>query len=101
MGSEGLRTRKDAGVGLRGWFTFPMQVRRRRAADRLAELRDGSIGSFALGDTCGPNLGRSRGREARHKQDLLKRVGIEISPHLESTHKQALRLEKTDQAAVR
>ena len=91
MGSEGLRTRKDAGVGLRGWFTFPMQVRRRRAADRLAELRDGSIGLFAQGDPFGPNLGGFRGREARHKQDLLERVGIETRAHLESTRKRALR----------
>ena len=33
----------------------------RRAADRLAELREGSIGSFALGDPFGPYLGGLRG----------------------------------------
>jgi len=43
-------------------FTFPLVEGRRRAVDRLAELRDGSIGSFALGDTFGPNFGGFRGR---------------------------------------
>jgi hypothetical protein len=38
-----------------------------RAADRLTELRDGSIGSLALGDTFGPNMGSFQGREARHR----------------------------------
>jgi len=43
-------------------FTFPLVVGGRRAADRLAELRDGSIGSFALGDTFGSDFGGFRGR---------------------------------------
>jgi len=51
VGSEGQHTQKDAGLGLSDWFTFPLVEGGRRAADRLAELRDGSIGSFALGDT--------------------------------------------------
>jgi hypothetical protein len=49
-------------LGLSGEFTFPLGVGRRRAADRLAELRDGSIGSFALGNPLGPNFGGFRGR---------------------------------------
>ena len=57
VGSEGLHTQKDAYLGLSSEFTFPLGEGRRRAVDRLAELRDGSIRSFALGDTFGPNLG--------------------------------------------
>lgn len=49
--SEGLHTQKDARVGRSSGFTFPLGVGRRRAADRLTVLRDGSIGPFALGDT--------------------------------------------------
>jgi len=51
---------KNAGLGLRSEFKFPLVVGRQRAADRLAELRDGSTGTFALGDTFGPNLGSFR-----------------------------------------
>jgi len=65
VGPDGLHTQKDAGLGLSDEFTFPLLVRGRRAADRLAELHDWSIGSFALGDTFGQDLGSSRGREAR------------------------------------
>ena len=61
-GLGGRNTKKCAGLGLRSEFTFPLVEGRRRAVDRLAELRDGSIGSFALGDTFGPNLGGFRGR---------------------------------------
>jgi hypothetical protein len=100
VGSEGQHTQKDAGLGLSSEFTFPLQVRGQRAVDRLAELRDWSIGSIALGDTFGPNPGSFRGRSAKHKQDLLENY-YRISTHLESTRKQALRLEKPDQAAVR
>ena len=60
-------TQKDAGLGLSSGFTFPLVAGRRRAVDRLADPRDGSIGSFALGDPFGPNLGRFRGREARYR----------------------------------
>jgi hypothetical protein len=49
-------------LGFSSGFTFPLEEERRRAADRLAELRNGSIGSFAQGDTCGPNLCDFRGR---------------------------------------
>ena len=80
---------------------LPLGVGSRRAADRLTELRDWSIGLFAQGDPFGPNLGSFRGRTARHKQDLLKRVEIETRTLLESTRTQALRLEKPDQSAVR
>ncbi len=90
-GLGGRNTKKCDGLGLSSEFTFPLVVGGRRAADRLAELRDGSIGSFALGDTFGPNLGSFWGREARHRKGLLKRVGIEIRTHLESTRKRALR----------
>ena len=55
-------TQKDAGLGLSNEFTFPLGEGGRRAADRLAELRDGSIESLALGDTFVPNLGSFRGR---------------------------------------
>jgi hypothetical protein len=61
-GLGALHTQKDAGSGRSSEFTFPLVEGRRRAVDRLAELRDGSIGSFALGDTFGPNLGGFRGR---------------------------------------
>ncbi len=40
--------------------TFSLVEGRRRAVDRLAELRDGSTGSFAMGDPFGPNLGGFR-----------------------------------------
>jgi hypothetical protein len=66
-GLGGRDTHKRTGLGPSGEFTFPLVAGRRRAADRLTELRDGSIGSFALGDTFGPNLGSSRGREVRHR----------------------------------
>jgi hypothetical protein len=75
VGSEGQYTQKDAGLGLSSEFTFPLGEGRRRAVDRLTEPRDGSIGSFALGDTFGPKPGGFRGREAQHRQRLLKRVG--------------------------
>jgi hypothetical protein len=60
VGSEGQHTQKDAYLGLSSEFTFPLGEGRWRAADRLTELRDGSIGSLALGDTFGPNLGGFR-----------------------------------------
>ena len=100
-GLGGLNTQDCASLGLRSEFTFPLVEGLRRAVDRPAELRDGSIGSFALGDTFGTNFGGFRGRYARHQQDLLERVGIETGAHLESTRKRALRLEKADQAGVR
>jgi len=100
-GLGGRNTKKCAGLGLSSKFTFPLPVQGQRAADRLTELRDWSIGLFAQGDPFGPNLGSFRGRTARHKQDLLKRVEIETRTLLESTRKQALRLEKADQAGVR
>jgi hypothetical protein len=49
-------------LGLSSEFTFPLVVGDRQAADRLTELRDGSIGSFALGDTFAPNFGGFLGR---------------------------------------
>jgi hypothetical protein len=61
VGSE-ANTQKDAGLGLSSEFTFPLVVGGRRAVDRLAELRDGSIGSFALGDPLSPNFSGFRGR---------------------------------------
>jgi hypothetical protein len=61
-GLERLDTQDCACLGFSSGFTFPLVEGRRRAVDRLAELRDGSIGSFALGDTFGPNLGGFRGR---------------------------------------
>jgi hypothetical protein len=64
VGSEGQHTLKDACLGLSSEFTFPLGEGRRRTADRLTELRSWSIGSFALGDTFGPNLGSFRGRQA-------------------------------------
>jgi hypothetical protein len=55
-------------LGLRDRFLFPLVAGgHRRAADRLTEPRDGSIGSLALGDPFGPNLGSFRRREARHR----------------------------------
>ena len=66
-GLGGRNTQKDACLGLSSEFTFPLVEGRRRAADRLAELRDGSIGSLALGDPFGPNLGSFQEREARHR----------------------------------
>ncbi len=71
-GLGGRDTHKRTGLGLRSEFTFPLGEGRRGAADQLAELRDGSIGSFALGDPFGPNQGSFRAREARHKRDLLE-----------------------------
>ena len=56
-GLERLDTQNCACLGFSSGFTFPLVEERRRAADRLAELRDGSIGSFALGHTFGPNVG--------------------------------------------
>jgi hypothetical protein len=67
VGSEGQHTQKDAGLGLSSEFTFPLGGKGRRGADRLAVLRSWNLGSFALGDTFGPNLGSFRGREARHR----------------------------------
>jgi hypothetical protein len=61
-GLGGGNTKKCAGLGLSSEFTFPLQVRGQRAADRLAELRDGSNGPPALRDTFGPILGGFRGR---------------------------------------
>ena len=66
-GPGSLHTQKNAGLGISRECTFPLGVGLRRATDRLTELRDWSIGSFALGDTFGPNLGSFRGREARHR----------------------------------
>ena len=58
MGSEGQHTQKGACLGLSSEFTFPLGVGgHRRAADRLAELRDGSIESLALGHPFDPNPG--------------------------------------------
>jgi hypothetical protein len=72
VGSEGLHTQKRACLRRSSEFTFSLVVRGRRGADRLTELRDGSIGSFALGDPFGPNQGSFRAREVRHKRDLLE-----------------------------
>jgi hypothetical protein len=60
VGSEGLHTQKRAGLGRISEFTIPLVEGGQRAVDRLAELRDGSIGSLALGDPLGPNLGGFR-----------------------------------------
>jgi hypothetical protein len=94
-GRRGQHTQKDPCLGLSSEVTFPLVVRGRRAVDRLTKPRDWSIGSSTLGHPFGPNLVSFRGREARPKQDLLKRVGIEIKTHLESTRKQDLQSEKT------
>jgi hypothetical protein len=68
VGSEGQHKQKRARLRLSSEFTFPLVAGgHRRAADRLRELRDGSTGSLALGDTFGLKLGRFRGREARHR----------------------------------
>ena len=61
-GLERLDTQDCACLGFSSGFTFPLVEGRRRAADRLAELRGGNIGSLALCDTFGPNLGGFRGR---------------------------------------
>ena len=61
-GRRCLHTQKGGCLRLSSEFAFPLVVGGRRAADRLAELRDGSIGPFALGDTFGPNFGGFRGR---------------------------------------
>jgi hypothetical protein len=66
-GLGGKNTQKRAGLELSSELTFPLLVGRQRAADRLAELRDGSIGSLAQGDPFGPNPGSFRGGEARHR----------------------------------
>ena len=60
-GLGGRNTKKCDGLRLRSEFTLPLGEGGRRAVDRLAELRDGSIGSFALGDPFDPNLGGFRG----------------------------------------
>ena len=56
-----LETRDSACLRFRRRFTFPLEEERRRAADRRAKLRDGSIGSFALSDPFGPSLVGFRG----------------------------------------
>ncbi len=56
----GLDTQKCAGLGFSSEFAFPLVGGPHRPVDRLAELRDRDIGSLALGDTLGPNLGVSR-----------------------------------------
>ena len=58
---EGLDTQKNACLGRSSAFTLPLFIGSRRVADRLVELRDGSVGLFALGDTFGPNFGGFRG----------------------------------------
>jgi hypothetical protein len=96
VGSEGQHTQKGACLGRSSEFTFPLVAGgHRRAADRLTEPRDGSIGSFALGDTFGPNLVGFRVRLSRNKPDLLEKVGIETNAHLESTCKRACAAKKT------
>ena len=70
-GLERLDTQDCACLGFSSGFTFPLVEGRRRAADRLAELRGGNIGSFAQGDPFGPSLVGFRGCKARLKQDLL------------------------------
>ena len=71
-GLERLDRQDCACLGFSSGFTFPLEEERRRAADRLAELRNGSIGSFAQGDPFGPSLVGFRGRKAKLKQDLPK-----------------------------
>ena len=66
-GPGGRDTQKDAYLGLSSECTLPLVAGGRRAADRLAKLRDGSIGWFALGHPFDPNLGGFRGRKARHR----------------------------------
>ena len=70
-GLERLDTQDYACLGFSSGFTFPLKEERRRAVDRLAELRNGNIGSFAQGDPFGPSLVGFRGCKARLKQDLL------------------------------
>jgi len=60
VGSDGQHTQKDAGLGLRSEFTFPLVVRGWRAADRLEKLRGRDIESLALGHPLGPNLSSFR-----------------------------------------
>jgi hypothetical protein len=74
-GLERLDTQDCACLGFSSGFTFPLEEERRRAADRLTELRNGSIGSFAQGDPFGPSLVGFRGWQARLKQDLLENGG--------------------------
>jgi hypothetical protein len=62
VGSDGQHKQKEACLGRTSELTFPLVEGRRRAVDQLAELRDESIGSFALGHRFGPNLGGFRGR---------------------------------------
>jgi len=59
---SGQYTQKGRCLGLSSEFTFPLGGGGRRRADRRTGLRDGSIGSFALGDPFGPNLGGFRER---------------------------------------
>ena len=59
-GLERLDTQDCACLGFSSGFTFPLEEERRRAADRMAVLRSGRIGSFAQGDPFGPNLGGLR-----------------------------------------
>jgi len=61
-GLERLDTQDCACLGFSSGFTSPLEEERRRAADRLAELRNGSIRWFAQGDPFGPNLGGFQGR---------------------------------------
>ncbi len=84
-------------------YRLALTCRRRRASNRSIHL-DASNRPWAYQQAwVSVNLPEVpvRLREARHRKGLLKRVGIEIRTHLESTRKRALRLEKTDQAAVR
>ncbi len=64
-GLGGRDTHKSACLGLSREFTFSLVEGSQRAAHRLTELREGSIGSFALGDPFDPNPGSFRGRKAR------------------------------------
>ena len=52
-----LDTQKCACLAHSIELAFPLGIGSRRPADRLIELRAGNIGSFALGDTFGLNLG--------------------------------------------
>ncbi len=62
-----LDAQECARLRLSSEFTFPLVEGGRRTADRLTELRSWSIGSLALGDNFGTNLGGFRGREARQR----------------------------------
>ena len=53
---ERLDTQDCACLGFTSGFTFPLEEERRRAVDRLGELRNGSIGTFAQDDPFGPSL---------------------------------------------